>query len=118
MLDEFLYEELTEAYGISYTMNRLDQDPVLALSGPPSSQVDLDRIKTFTSWDDLTKIPLFLVLGFIGKGIPFATEVTSSDLPPVRFMDTLETGEDDEFGDPDEYLWDYPDFPEDVEITY
>lgn len=103
---------------MSFALNRLDLDPVLAITAAPGSEANLQRLKAFAGWDDATKMPLFLVLGYLGKGIPFTTELGAEDLPPVRFMDTIETGEDDEFGDPDDYLWNYPDFPEDTEITY
>lgn len=74
ILDEFLSEYLSSrliAYEIKVSEN---SEILLNLTPVNGGELEFDKIKNTMNWHDMSNVPLFYVLSYLEKGIPWSTD--------------------------------------------
>ncbi len=73
LLDEFLAEYL-EPKLITYIINTAPNGEIqLNLSPMAGGELAFDRLKSQLGWQDMSTVPLFYVLAYLGVGTPWTT---------------------------------------------
>jgi hypothetical protein len=77
LLDNFLFENL-ETQGITYVATTDDDGEILLNVSPiAGKELEYEKFKAGISWADMSAVPLFYVLAYLGKGVPWTTTETT-----------------------------------------
>lgn len=70
LIDDFLFENIASRF-LTYTIKQNNGHTTVAISPQSGGELEFDKMRTSLNWPDMSNIPLFYVLNYIGKGVPF-----------------------------------------------